>query len=124
MEENKTIVTVVTPTYNREKEIVNLYKSLCLQTNQNFLWMVIDDGSTDNTEGFIKSLDNGSHSFTIKYIKKDNGGKHTALNIAFEIVNTELLFIVDSDDVLTPQAIETVVNDWDKYHDYQLCLPI
>ena len=50
MEESKTIVTVVTPTYNREKEIVNLYKSLCLQTNQNFLWMVIDDGSTDNTE--------------------------------------------------------------------------
>ena len=121
MEENKTIVTVVTPTYNREKEIVNLYKSLCLQTNQNFLWMVIDDGSTDSTEGFIKSLDNGFHGFTIKYIKKDNGGKHTALNIAFEIVNTELLFIVDSDDVLTPQAIETVVNDWGKYHDYQLC---
>ena len=74
-----------------------------------------------NTEGFIKSLDNGSHGFTIKYIKKDNGGKHTALNIAFEIVNTELLFIVDSDDVLTPQAIDTVVNDWGKYHDYQLC---
>lgn len=121
MAENKSIVTVVTPTYNREKEIENLYKSLCLQTNQNFLWMVIDDGSIDNTESFINSLDKGSHDFIIKYIKKDNGGKHTALNIAFEVVNTELLFIVDSDDVLTPQAIETVVNDWNKYHDYQLC---
>lgn len=121
MEESKTIVTVVTPTYNREKEIVNLYKSLCLQTNQNFLWMVIDDGSTDNTEGFIKSLDDGSHGFTIKYIKKDNGGKHTALNLAIEKAQTELFFIVDSDDYLTVDAIEVILNDWKKYKELELC---
>lgn len=121
MEEYKTIVTVVTPTYNREKEINNLYNSLCMQTVQDFLWLIIDDGSTDNTEKFVKSLDKDSQTFQIKYIKKDNGGKHTALNMAFEIVNTELLFIVDSDDVLTSQAIEIVINDWGKYRDRQLC---
>ncbi len=105
------LVTIVTPTYNRSALLPRLYKSLCDQTNRCFIWFVVDDGSTDNTEEYIHSILNIS-PFRILYHKKDNGGKHTALNYAFERTETPLLFIVDSDDVLTKDAVSIICNDY------------
>lgn len=108
------IITVLTPTYNRGDLLVNCYNSLQNQTNKNFTWLIIDDGSTDNTKSIVENwLSNPD--INIKYIHKKNGGKHTALNYAFKIIDTELTFIVDSDDILSNDAIATIENDWLKY---------
>lgn len=98
-------ITVLTPTYNRNSEIKKLFESLCLQTNKNFEWLIIDDGSQDNTEEEVLNWINKS-DFQIRYIKKENGGKHTALNLGVQNVETDWTFIVDSDDVLTSDAID------------------
>lgn len=107
------LITIVTPSYNRSNELPALYTSLCNQTDKDFLWLVIDDGSTDETECYIKNISDNS-LFAVEYIKKANGGKHSALNIAFRTVKSELLFIVDSDDVLVEDAIATIRADWEK----------
>ena len=104
---------IITATYNREKEIKKLYNSLCNQTMYDFNWYIIDDGSTDNTKNLVKEFKNSK--FQIKYIYKKNGGKHTALNLAFEIVDTELVIIVDSDDYLINNAVEIICKKWNKY---------
>ncbi len=106
-------LTILTPTFNRKNELKNLYKSLLNQTSKDFIWMIIDDGSTDNTEKIIDSF----KGLDIEYIKKDNGGKHTALNMGFKLINTELVIIVDSDDQLTNNAVNLILTKWDKYKD-------
>lgn len=108
------MITVVTPTYNRGDFLVNCYESLNKQTTKNFIWLIIDDGSTDNTREIVEKICSISN-FDIKYVYKKNGGKHTALNYAFGIINTELTFIVDSDDILSSDAIENIERDWSKY---------
>lgn len=108
------IVTILTPTYNRANLLCNLYNSLVIQDNKKFKWLIIDDGSTDNSRELVSKWVE-ENKIEIRYIYKKNGGKHTALNLGFEKVNTELTFIVDSDDVLTNNAIETVIHDWEKY---------
>lgn len=114
------LITIVTPSYNRAGKLHALYESLLSQTSKDFDWLVVDDGSTDNTrevvEGFI-----AEQRIPIRYLYKENGGKHSALNVAFREVQTELLFIVDSDDVLTPDAVETVLKDWAAVRDRNLC---
>lgn len=97
------LITVVTPSYNRFHTLPALYNSLQAQTSKCFEWLIVDDGSTDDTEALVETFipDN----YKLRYIKKENGGKHTALNVAFLNVYTPLTFIVDSDDVLTPDAI-------------------
>lgn len=116
-----TLVTVVTPTYNRAANLPTLYASLCAQTCRDFEWLVIDDGSRDSTRQLIDGYARAERRFPIRYCYKENGGKHTALNVAFREVNTELLFIVDSDDMLTPDAIETIKGDWQKVKGENLC---
>lgn len=101
------IVTVLTPTYNRKENLKNLYDSLEAQNDTRFVWMVIDDGSTDGTQDYISSI-MAEPRFEIVYHKKTNGGKHTALNLGFQLVETYLTFIVDSDDVLTSDAISQI----------------
>lgn len=117
----KPFITIVTPVYNREKELQQLYKSLCQQTCKEFVWLVVDDGSSSPAlpqgEGIKTPTRVESWSqdgFETRYLWKPNGGKHTALNVAFGLVETELLFIVDSDDVLTPDAVSTIKDDWEK----------
>lgn len=107
------IVTVLTPTYNRVSTLPKLFESLCAQTEQNFQWLVIDDGSTDSTELFFYNLP--ETTFEIEYYKKANGGKHTALNMAHNYIKGELVVIVDSDDYLLQDAIETIGREWKKY---------
>lgn len=122
---NSPIITIITPTYNRSVNLPLLFKCLCAQTCRDFRWLCIDDGSTDNTRNVIKmfsrELAQSSSEFFIDYIYKPNGGKHTALNLAIQKVTTELFFIVDSDDILTPDAVETILKDWSRVKDHNLC---
>lgn len=106
-------VTVLTPAYNRRDRLQKLYESLCKQTVGEFQWLIIDDGSTDGTEELIRGFKR--HQFRMDYYKKENGGKHTALNYAHTYIEGELTVIVDSDDFLLPDAVETIMNDWKKY---------
>lgn len=107
------IITIFTPTYNRQATLERLFKSLTNQSNKNFEWIVIDDGSTDNTESFFKKINETPIPFSLTYLKKNNGGKHRAINDAVKLAKGELFFIVDSDDYLTENAIEQVLN-WRK----------
>lgn len=107
----KALITVFTPTYNRKQLIERLYQSLLQQTKKNFEWLVVDDGSTDNTEKFFSDLLTKQQPFPINYIKQENGGKHRAINNGVKKALGELFFIVDSDDYLTENAIDTI-NQW------------
>lgn len=99
--------TVFTPTYNRGYIIENLYKSLLRQSYTDFEWVVIDDGSTDDTEIlFYEFLNDENRFFNLVYKKVSNGGKHRAINKGLELASGELFFIVDSDDYLTDDALE------------------
>jgi glycosyltransferase involved in cell wall biosynthesis len=106
------MITVFTPTYNRENLIGRLYESLKTQTNKDFEWIVVDDGSTDKTEELFQTLLSGENEFPIKYIKKGNGGKHTAINLGVQEAKGEMFIIVDSDDWLADNAVEIIINDY------------
>lgn len=115
------MITVLTPTYNREKTLRRAYESLVAQTNQDFEWIVVDDGSTDDTKALIEDFIAES-KLDIKYIYKTNGGKHTALNVGTEAANGELLLILDSDDYLSDDAIALSYEYWEKYkNDDKIC---
>lgn len=105
-------ITVFTPTYNRAHIIENLYRSLQRQTFRDFEWLIVDDGSSDNTEEVFSDWQSEKNNFPIRYHKKQNGGKHTAINAALELARGELFFIVDSDDYLTDDALQKVA-DWE-----------
>ena len=91
------------------------------QTSFDFVWSVVDDGSTDNTKEVIRELANRSR-FKIRYLYKKNGGKHTALNVGIPNIDTPLTIIVDSDDRLLPNGIETILQYDSKYRGRQnLC---
>lgn len=100
-------ITVFTPTYNRAHLIETLYASLCRQSYRDFEWLVVDDGSTDDTEALFTRLKEDA-DFSVRYYKKENGGKHTAINLGLELAQGELFFTVDSDDYLTDDALEKV----------------
>jgi len=106
-------ITVFTPAYNRAYIIENLYKALKKQTYTNFEWIVIDDGSTDNTEQLFNVWVHEKNPFNIIYFKSKNGGKHRAINKATDLAKGELFFIVDSDDYLVDDALETIVK-WER----------
>ena len=106
-------LTVLTPTYNRAHTLHACYESLAVQTNKAFEWVVVDDGSTDGTEKFFAEL--SEDTFPICYLKKENGGKHTALNAAHPYIHGKYVLILDSDDRLTPDAIEQVATAWAEY---------
>ena len=113
------LLTIITPVYNRASLINKLFDSLIKQKNKNFIWMVIDDGSTDEIK---KEMDQiiGESDFEIRFYQKDNGGKHTALNVAFSNLETELALIVDSDDTLIPDATEIIEETWKKRDDKEV----
>lgn len=98
-------ITVFTPTYNRAKKIQQLYQSLCRQTRKDFIWLVVDDGSTDNTEEIINTWINEG-KICIQYHKQENGGKMRAHNWGARLCKTKFFVCVDSDDYLIDEAIE------------------
>ncbi|MCL2226110.1 MAG: glycosyltransferase family 2 protein [Oscillospiraceae bacterium] len=103
------MISIFTPTYNRAYVLPKLYESLCSQTVNDFEWIVIDDGSTDNTEELVKAwVESGNH-FEIIYKKKENGGKQRAINDAAKIARYDWFHIVDSDDFLMDSAVERVI---------------
>lgn len=105
-------ITILTPTYNRAHTLGNCFSSLQKQTNKNFIWLIIDDGSEDETPELVKKYIKEA-DFKIFYYCKENGGKHTALNLGFEKILTEYTMILDSDDILIYDAIETIVQKWE-----------
>ncbi len=106
-------ITILTPTYNRASLLPRLFESLLRQTNKDFEWIVVDDGSTDDTREVVANLkEKCGGAFPMGYVYKVNGGKHMAINIGAERARGELLFIADSDDLLTDDALETVANSW------------
>lgn len=111
------LVTVFTPTYNRKDLLGRLYQSLVRQTNKDFIWMVIDDGSTDGTGEYIKELADITEDFKIEYYYKENGGLHTGYNLAISNLRTELCVCCDSDDWLTDDCIELIHDEWRKNSD-------
>lgn len=101
-------ITVLTPTYNRVNLLKRTYKSLLNQNVKEFTWMIVDDGSEDETETFIRRCID-ENLIEIKYYKKQNGGKHTAINYGAKMINTELTVILDSDDYFIETAIEDIL---------------
>lgn len=107
-------LTIFTPAYNRAHTIGRTYESLLHQTCKDFEWLIIDDGSTDNTKELVDqwmTLDNG---FNIEYIWKENGGLHTGYNKAIELIETELCVCVDSDDYMPDNAVKLIINTWEE----------
>lgn len=111
------MLTICTPTYNREHLLHDLYISLCKQTVNDFEWIIIDDGSTDDTEKTVNKWIAAENEFPIIYIKKENGGKHTAVNIGIEEAKGDYFIIVDSDDYLNEDAVEIIQNEFKKIPD-------
>lgn len=108
------MITVLTPTYNRAHLLENAYKSLINQTSNKFEWLIIDDGSNDNTKEIVNSFIK-EKKINIRYIYKENGGKHTALNLGTKEAKGELILILDSDDYLDKDAIKLPLKYWEKY---------
>ena len=111
------LITVFTPTYNRAYCLHQCYESLKRQTSKDFLWLIIDDGSTDDTQELVSKWIEQTSDFEIRYVYKENGGLHTGYNAAIERLDTELAVCVDSDDYLTDDAIETIREFWNNNND-------
>lgn len=101
-------ITVFTPTYNRAYIIETLYRSLQRQSYTDFEWLIVDDGSSDDTEELFARWSEEENPFPIRYYKQENGGKCRAINRGLELAQGELFFTVDSDDYLTDDALEKV----------------
>lgn len=112
MQTKKVTVSLITPTYNRAELLVRCYESLKLQSDKDFEWIIIDDGSTDETTEIVKTFQD---SFRIVYHRQENGGKHRALNAAHPYVTGEYVGLLDSDDQLTPDAVYSIKKGWKRY---------
>lgn len=111
---NEVILTVLTPTYDRADRLAGLYHSLLAQTDGGFCWLIADDGSTDGTAALAAEWA-AEGRLKVEYFRKENGGKHTAINEAMPRITTPLTVIVDSDDALAPDAVESIRRDWPSY---------
>lgn len=105
-------ITVFTPAYNRADLLPRCYESMKRQTNQQFIWMIIDDGSTDNTRELVDIWKNEVKDFDLEYYYKENGGLHTAYNEAIAHIETPLCVCIDSDDFMPDDAIEKILDFW------------
>jgi glycosyltransferase involved in cell wall biosynthesis len=108
-------VAIITPTFNRAGYLPRLYDSLVEQTRQDFEWIIIDDGSSDDTPEVCARF-RAENRIDVQVIRKQNGGKHTAVNAGVASTDAPLVFIVDSDDYLTPDAVERVLDTWSRFN--------
>lgn len=113
--EKRPFLSIVTPTYNRAHLLSGCYESLLSQTDKDFQWIIVDDGSTDGTRDVVMTFD--TEDFEIVYVHKENGGKHTALNASMAHIRGEYVLILDSDDYLTDTAVAQVRKGWQAYID-------
>jgi len=102
------MITILTTTFNRAHLLPRLFESLTHQTDFNFEWLVIDDGSTDGTSDLFAGKTFLSAPFPIRYYQQENGGKHCALNAGVKQAKGDFIFIADSDDWLLPQSVAIV----------------
>ena len=116
MESNITL-TVFTPAFNRAHTLGRTYESLKKQTCKDFIWLIVDDGSSDNTAELVKGWLQEPNDFTIEYIYKENGGMHTAHNTAYANIKTELNVCIDSDDAMPADAVESILTKWAQVKD-------
>ncbi|REC57539.1 glycosyltransferase family 2 protein [Chryseobacterium piscium] len=100
-------LTIFTPTYNRAYILPKLFESLQSQTSKDFEWLIVDDGSSDNTKDLVEDF-KSKVNFKITYIYQENQGKHVAINTALRNINTSYFATIDSDDFLENNAIETI----------------
>ena len=110
-------LTVFTPAYNRAHTLGRTYASLCAQTCKDFVWLIVDDGSQDETAELVQSWQQRDNGFAIEYIRKENGGMHTAHNVAYENIRTELNTCIDSDDKMPPDAVKVILDKWAQVRD-------
>ena len=111
------MLTIFTPTYNRAYILPKLYESLREQSCHDLEWIIIDDGSTDDTRLLVEGWIGASNPFPIRYHRQPNGGKHRAINRGVELARGDFFFIVDSDDRLPSDAVETVVRETERISD-------
>ena len=110
-------LTVFTPAYNRAHTLPRTYESMCQQNCKDFIWLIVDDGSRDNTAELVRRWQEQDNGFEIRYVYKENGGMHTAHNTAYAHIDTELNTCIDSDDKLAPGAVEKILAKWDRVKD-------
>ena len=108
-------ITVFTPAYNRADLLGRCFESMKRQTRKDFIWMIIDDGSRDNTREVVESWLREPLDFELQYHYKENGGLHTAYNEAIARIDTELCVCIDSDDFMPDDAVEKILAFWEKY---------
>ena len=113
------MLTVFTPSYNRANCLPRLYESIKAQSNKNFEWLIVDDGSVDETEIIVREWVNDG-SIKIRYIYQENGGKARAFNNGVKNAEGELFFCVDSDDYLPNDAVELILDRWNKVDDAKI----
>lgn len=107
------LLTIFTPAYNRAHTLPRTYESLQKQECKDFIWLIVDDGSTDGTADLVKIWQKEENGFEIQYIYKENGGMHTAHNTAYENICTELNVCIDSDDKMAPGAVGKIKQNWE-----------
>jgi glycosyltransferase involved in cell wall biosynthesis len=113
MNNTTTTLTVFIFSYNRAYCLHLGYEALKRQTCKDFTWLIVDDGSTDNTKELIEKWQ-AEADFIIEYVWKKNGGMHTAHNIAYQNIHTELNTCIDSDDYMPDDAVEKIIKFWKK----------
>ncbi|MHA6485279.1 glycosyltransferase family 2 protein [Paenibacillus sp. strain BS8-2] len=104
-------LTVFTPTYNRAYTLHLCYESLLRQTCKQFIWLIVDDGSSDDTEAMVQRWKEQA-DFPIRYVYQQNQGMHGAHNTAYALIETELNVCIDSDDYMSDHAVETILACW------------
>ncbi len=109
--EDKKLITFFTPTYNRSKYLERIENCLLNQTCDDFVWVIVNDGSSDNTEEFVINILN-KETLPVLLISKRNGGKHSAFKIALENCRTTYFQCMDDDDIYYPDAVQFYLDKW------------
>ncbi|MGV3467180.1 MAG: glycosyltransferase family 2 protein [Heyndrickxia sp.] len=110
----KPALTIFTPTYNRAYTLHLCYESLKKQTCKDFIWLIIDDGSKDNTKELVEEWIQ-ENAIPIQYHFQKNKGMHGAHNTAYKLMETELNVCIDSDDYMPEDSVEKIITFWRKY---------
>jgi glycosyltransferase involved in cell wall biosynthesis len=105
------LITIFTPTFNRAYLLERVYLSLKRQHYKDFEWLIVDDGGTDNTENTVNELIKKEQSFVIRYIKKQNGGMHSAINIGVHSARGDYFILLGDDD----QLCEGILKKYEEY---------
>lgn len=115
------LLTIFTPTYNRAHLLDRVYGSLCAQTVKDFVWLIVDDGSSDGTKELVEGFSDRA-PFEIRYFYQENGGKMRAHNRGSQLCDTELFLCLDSDDVLVSEAVENILKLWEEHTSCHVCM--